>query len=530
LLLAAGKRDAALEAIHWALRADDPIAASFVRAAEMTKKANDAGGTWLARAMAHHLDPNLNAQPKGQAPGLLATAWRAVADVARRYADASTAAEAGGRLRLARALRAEHDRFAHWIGAAAMGPLLADDLPSTPAATPATTPTAPEVPPYAGLLGRGAEETFWAPLESKPGPWHQPNDDHVELGRRESGKESSDTIRNASERHIFVETPAFHQGAYSIRTRVRFLSAFAAGELVIGKTHRDRGVRIQFRGGDWGYAVGNRNQGTPLQQIHLSVSDLRPWGGRTAALAETVVFPSPRDVFDIEARVAGPHVTVLVNGKVRVSHRRPTGAPIEGSVGFGLSRGIVRFEEPEVRRHRVLGPDAVTPEGALDAPLDPARRGEFPWSTIVGRRLVGIPTNKGGSLVFWYPDETGPDRMSNLAIGAAVETLLRWLGGARDDVAVHVLVPQSVKPGSDILSNPQGAHDDIDTLTNHHGHIDLAATVKAITEQDDGSVVYRGYQDIPVWLMVDDRGVIRSAAPADPVGPAIALARSLSGR
>ena len=35
--------------------------------------------------------------------------------------------------------------------------------------------------------------------------------------------------------------------------------------------------------------------------------------------------------------------------------------------------------------------------------------------------------------------------------------------------------------------------------------------------------MYRGYPDVPVWLMVDDRGVIRSAAPADPIGPAIDL-------
>ena len=129
---------------------------------------------------------------------------------------------------------------------------------------------------------------------------------------------------------------------------------------------------MRFTGGDWGYAVGNRDEGTPLQQIRLSVSDLRPWGGRTAALSETVVFPSPRDVFTVEVRVVGPYLTVLVDGEVRVSHRRPTGAPVEGAVGFGLSRGIGRFEEPEVRRHRVLGPDARTPEGPLDAPLDPA--------------------------------------------------------------------------------------------------------------------------------------------------------------
>ena len=77
----------------------------------------------------------------------------------------------------------------------------------------------------------------------------------------------------------------------------------------------------------------------------------------------------------------------------------PTGAPIEGSVGFGLSRGIIRYEEPEACRHRVLGPEAVTPNGTLDAPLDPSRRGDFPWATIVGRRLVGVPANAGGTLL-----------------------------------------------------------------------------------------------------------------------------------
>ena len=540
LLLAAGKRDAALEAIHWALRADDPIASSFVRAAEMSEKANDAKGAWVVRMLAHHLDPSRNAAPSGQGAGPIAAAWRAAADVARRYHDASKVAEAAGRRRLARALRAEHDRLVHWLGVDPLGPMAAAEAvteaggespaaKAESAAKTARSPHAPELPPFVGILGRGAAETFWAPLESAPGPWHQPQDDQLELGRSKAGKERSGAIRNASERHIFVETPAFHQGAYSIRTRVRYLSAFAAGELVIGKTHRDRGLRIRFRGGDWGYAVGNRDKGTPLRQIRLSVSDLRPWGGRTGALSETVNFPSPRDVFELEARVVGSHVTVLVNGEVRVSYRRPTSAPIEGTVGFGLSRGIVRFEEPEVRRHRILGPDALTPEGALDAPLDPSRRGFFPWATIVGRRLVGVPVHKGGTLVFWYPDGTSPNQMSNMAVGAAVESFLRWFGPARDDLAVRVFVPASVKPGSDILKDPQAAHADIDSLVNHRGHADLAGAIRAVAEEQDGSVVYRGYQNIPVWIMVDDRGVIRSAAPADPVGPAVNLARSLAG-
>jgi len=116
-----------------------------------------------------------------------------------------------------------------------------------------------------------------------------------------------------------------------------------------------------------------------------------------------------------------------------------------------------------------------------------------------------------------------------MAIGVAVESFLRWFGAARDDIAVHVFVPGSVKPGSDILKDPQAAHDDIDTLTNHHGHADLAAVIGAAVEQNDGSIVYRGYPSIPVWIMADARGVIRSAAPADPVGPAVNLARSLAG-
>ena len=527
LLLADGQRAPAIEAMHWALRADEADAAALIAAASQSEAAGDDALGWVERMLAHHVDPSLHATPDGGPGGSVAATWRAAGDVAEHYAQGVAAAEAAGRRRLGRALRAEHDRIAHWICRPQLGePATADGI----AALDDTAPTAPELRPPVSLLVGGVEETFWAPLESEPGPWHQTAADAVELGRRKQGAESSDAVRTAQERKVFVEAPRWLQGAYSVRTRVRFLSAFATGELVIGKTHRDRGLRVMFGGGDWGYAVGNRDNGTPLREISLRVSDLRPWGSRVAALHEAVVFPSPRDVFDIEVRVAGPYVSVLVDGEVRICHRRPTGAPIEGRVGFGLSRGIVRFEEASVQRHRALGPEAAVPGARLDERLDPSRRGTFPWATVAGRRVTGVPLSPHGALLLWYPDDTPANMLEPMQMGAHVETYLRWMRDLRDEIAVYIAVPASLDKDHDLLTDVESVHDGISAAVRHAGHIDVGEALRTANDQADGSVIYRGYPEIPVWLMIDHRGVIRSAAPYDPVGPAIDLVRALSGR
>jgi hypothetical protein len=527
LLLADGQKAPALEAIHWALRADEPDGAAFAAAAEQSRAAGDADLAWVELLLAHHHDPALHESPDGAPTGAVSGARRAAADVAKGYAEGANAALGGGRLRLARALRAEHDRIAHWLGREPMGELPADAAAKIDDAF----PSSPELPPYASLFAGGVAEAHWAPLESEPGPWHQPLVDAVELGRTQQGAESSDTVRDAHERRVFVESPRWLQGAYSVRTRVRFLSAFATGELVLGKTHRDRGLRVTFGGGDWGYAVGNRDQGTPLTQISLGVSDLRPWGRRVAALRKAVAFPSPRDVFEIEVRVAGPYVSVLVDGEVQVCHRRPTGAPIEGRVGFGLSRGIVRFEEAASRRHRALGPEAAIPGARLDERLDPARRGTFPWATVTGRRVAGVPLSPRGAFVLFYPDDTPANLLEDQAVASYVENYLRWMRDLRDEVPVHLLVPASaVDADDDLVVLPQEVHENIASAARHAGHADVSEVLKTANQLPDGSVRYRGYPEVPLWLMLDHRGVIRSAAPWDPVGPALELVRALAGR
>ncbi len=540
ILLAEGRKRAALEAVHWALRADEADAAELSSAAEQNAAAGHADVAWTLRLLAHHVDPVLHTPPPGAPGGTAAAPWRAAAAVAASYGEAAQAAAVAGRPRLARALRAEHDRLAAWLGLPLLGEGPGRDGAADGAADGGMDggtdgdgerePHAPELRPYVSLLRGGVVETRWAPLYSEPGPWYRPTVDAVELGRRREGAESSNAVRDARRRRVFVESAAWMQGAYTVRTRVRFLSAFAGGELVVGKTHRDRGLRISFGGGDWNYAVGNRDSGTPLSEIAIGVSDLRPWGRRVAALRKTVVFPSPRDVFELEVRVAGPYVTVLVDGAVQLSHRRPTGTPIEGRVGFGLSRGLVRFEEPAVRRHRTLGAEAAVPGARLDEALDPRRHGTFPWATVAGRRVAGLPLSPRGTLLLWYPDGTPESLLEPPAVGAAVETYLRWLGDLRREIAVYVAVPGAVAADDELVRDPATAHESIAAVLRHAGHADVRETLRAANHQPDGSVIYRGYPEVPLWLMIDDRGVVRSAAPLDPMGPAIDLVRALAGR
>ena len=96
-----------------------------------------------------------------------------------------------------------------------------------------------------------------------------------------------------------------------------------------------------------------------LRSIHVGLSDLRPFDGSATTLGTRFAFRSPREVFTVTVHVDGPYVRVQINDRDALVHRRSTHAPIEGYVGFGLSSGLIRCEDPETRRTASWGP--ITP-------------------------------------------------------------------------------------------------------------------------------------------------------------------------
>ncbi len=518
LLTAGGKTAAALEAYHWALRADEATAEDFVAAAALAESAGREDVAWVSRLLAHRIDPPAHAVPEGELSGAASPAWRAARAAADAYGVRAAAAHEAGHLRLARALRAEQDAIVAWLGQAR----IADLTPEEATLVGGVSPRVPELRPERNLVIGGLVEERWAPLDSEPGePWYAPDGHSVELGRREPGKSQTGQVRDGRERRIFVRTKDWLSGTYSVRVRVRFLSLLTMSRIVIGQTHRDRGVEIHVNSGEWRRDDDAKKRG--LRSIQLNVTDLRPYSGKTSPLSERVGFSSPREVFEVVAHVTGPYVRVLINGKERVSFRRETGQPIEGHVGFGLQRGIVRFEEPVTRRHRVLGPDRVSPAERFDAPLDLSRESDFPWDTIVGRRVVGLPRHARGTLLLWWPEDT-PDELWELSeMNQKHVKCTAWVERGGFPVSVRVAVPQDAPEDIPVWAEQP--------FLRHHGHADVSDSVKRAGEEEDGGgYLWRGYPPIPVWLMLDERNVVRSAGPRAPTTRAVALAHALAGR
>ncbi len=525
VLAAAGRPRAALAAIDWAVAVDDVDPSELQEAVDLhdTHKGPSA---WVYRALLHRLAPHEHPAPEGGAGGTLAAAHRAVAAYLTHLAKWSDAAHDKKRLRLASALRADHDRIAAICGIAAHRGLPAAGAKDKPVPVPeaAGPPAAPWRPAERSVVAGEMVEERWAPIDSKPGiPWHIDGAGNIVLGQAKTDDTTGGLIRDAGMRRMFVRSSEWLDDAYTLRTRIRFLSSFADGRIVFGKTSRDRGFSVRFRAGDWDYSTGKKDAVPPLQSAGIHVTDHRPLDRYVSPMVRFVTFEQPRAFLDIEIRVAGPYVVVLLDGEERVSHRRRSGAPIEGYVGFALSRGVVRFEQPRVRRERTIGPDREAMGWSLDAPLRLAQPNTFPWRTIIGRRVEGLPAHPGGTLLLWLPADAGEDSWD----AASLMYTLRWFSAQFTGLATSHVTRLAV-PASDLASETLEAELRTgefvpDSVEMHHGHAGLSAVLAEHAKRPGA-----GPTDV-AWVMLDETNVVRSAVSVARIRHARFLARLLAG-
>jgi hypothetical protein len=307
-------------------------------------------------------------------------------------------------------------------------------------------------------------------------------------------------------------------------------------------------VEIRISGGDYAYAIGEAAKGYPLRHVSVGIGDLRPFDWEQSPLYSGASFDSPKDTFDVTVHVAGPYIRVLVNDREVVTHRVTTGQPIEGHMGFGLYRGIVRFEEPEVRVHRAHGPTRACACGTFDEPLSPERLGQFPWNTAVGRRFEGVPKSPFGSMLVWYTERTPyAARISMIVKGEVDSTRQTFL---RDDIPVQVYLFTPKPPEGEVPSAaarfPKPNEVDLPEghVRLHAGHADLLAQLDAYAEEWAASEVGRNGElsleeaiararayvfGSPVWIMLDDQNIIRACSPEASPAYATSLAHRLAG-
>ncbi len=538
LLAKHGVNAPAYLAFEWALQVDEPAAEHSARAAEHSRKHGPGEAAWVQQNEAHRLHPQRFPAPDGAAPGIVGEAWRKMSALREGLAKQEAAARELKQPRLARALRAEQNGLGSWLGFATL-----DRIGATPP-DPSEEPLPPDCDPYVGELSQGVSEVRWSPLESeKRGDWHVPNAGALELGRKKAGEALTGRIRDAGVRRVFVRANRWHQGTYTFRTQVRFLSAHVSARLVIGWTRRDRGIEITLGGGDLAYATGRRDEATELRGIRIGVNDLRPFDRSTSPLRTPFRFRSPRETFTVSAHVDGAYVRVKVNGRVAVVHRRSTGDPIQGYVGFGLRSGLVRFEDPETRVHRVLGPDHACGCETHDQPIRLDEPLTFPWSTCVGRRVEGLPRHARGTFVIWYPEATVDKERNPEYVEDAIKGLREPFERAKLPVRFLLALPPPREDGVDFARGinyglPAGA------VKEHTGSPGLVEFLERAIEAD-AQRMHRGNQGTglkeareiartrllggPTWFMLDEFGVVRACGTHGPLVHAVNLAHHLAG-
>jgi len=395
-------------------------------------------------------------------------------------------------------------------------------------------------------LAAGVEDARWSPMDSQARRlWHLPTQAELELGRRKSADATTgSTLRDAGVRRVFVRGHAYHTGTYTFRTRMRFLSAHVSARLVIGYTRRDRGVQLNIGGGDFAYATGRREKAMELRSISVGLSDLRTFDNTASTLSRRFHFASPREVFTVTAHVDGPYIRVQINGRDALVHRRSTLDPIQGYVGFGLGSGLVRFEDPATRHHRVLGADHTCPCGAQDEPIRLTESLQFPWSTCVGRRVEGLPPSPAGTLVIWYTAATVRAEQSTDIVADYVQRIREPFDKAKLPIAVRVVLPPAPKEGGDLFSRDASFGLPKDSVHVHAGSPNLVRHLEKKIEED-AQGMHKGKRKVPlekarertrqrllggpVWLMLDDHGVARGCSTSGHLGQAQALAHHLAG-
>jgi hypothetical protein len=337
-----------------------------------------------------------------------------------------------------------------------------------------------------------------------------PGPGRLVLGRAKPAPARSGRIRDAGIRRVFVRDREFHEGTWSVRTRIRLLTSVFEAYLVLGHTRHDRGMSVRLSGGDWLFQNRRRPEATPLDGVRVVLTDHRPFDPTSILLSEVGAVTPARDEFELEVDVSGPLVRVRIDGRPVLTHRRTTGDPVEGHLGFGLTRGVVSLLDPEVRHHRVLGDGRVCPCAGHDEAIRFDRPISFPLATCVGRRVIGLPVSPTGTLLLWYADWKAFRGDAAAVVRRAVEHSRKRFSLLDLPIEVAVALPPGARTEDEI---PAATEVGVapDRLVLHRGH--------------SGPIWGGG----PAWLLVDDRGIVRCGGPGFLAEPAFSLVHRLVG-
>ncbi|MGE3174742.1 MAG: hypothetical protein AB7O97_19085 [Planctomycetota bacterium] len=477
VLAAAGMGDAAVAAWLWSLEIEGWDGRVAVALADTLDRLGRDAPAAAVRLLLRPRAPALLAA--GGDAATSASLLDAVPKV-RAYAEALEAAAAGLPADAGAAAlmwRAERARLLELCGPIAADPELR---------------AAPLPPPRAvGALGFVDDDLTDYDDDRVEGLWYANEDGDLHVGRDRDRTATGAADRLSRRNPAFVRTAEWQApGDYVVRMQVHFTTAFVEGAVVLGHWRRDRGVRIGFRAGDHDYAIGRDEQQAELTNVHVSVSGVferdRHMPGSPRSV--TVDFDRPKPSFELELRVRGPQVRVLVDGQEQLRYARHDGMPIEGHLGFAVATGAYRVQQPTVQRRD-------QPGGAIGIDIGAAVAPEFDTAdALVGLATRGLPLGADGTLVLWLPP-------------------------VREGVPVDHLVPRALPVMASLLGDPV-QHPQLWALA-----VPADATAADVARIQDLLRTHRS-APLPVvrhrvgapltgrpWvLMLDQDGVLRAAA------------------
>lgn len=466
LLAGAGDRAGALAAGLWSLDVDGwrPETAALLRTLLADSKDKSVPGAFAAL-----LRPRFPALAGDAAvPANLLPPVAAYVDALRGRRDALLAGTAA-------VAAAECD-----AQASAIDRLLAAPM----AASPEGAPPAPRT----ALGGYGYAETALVGYDKRrvAGLWFAMPDGDLHVGRDKPREGTGAVDAGAASRDAFAHSVAwFGPGAYALRGRVHFTTAYVAGAIVLGHQRRDRNVRLSFTARDFERRNGGGDRRGTLD-LRLDAAWERDGNLPGSVGAAQVDLYDGKSWFDYVIYVHGARVRVEIDGELACSYANPDGAPVEGTVGFAVSSGAIRVQQPTVQR--LTG-------RAGDVPgLDLARPSTASLDDLLMLPVRGLPKSEHGTLVLWMPGGERSAPLDNLP--RALPQVAKLLRDSREH-------PQAV-----VLAMPKSYSDEQrETVRRQCDELrgsPLGVVEHQVTEPLTGH--------FPFVLFVDADGVLRAGA------------------
>ena len=192
-------------------------------------------------------------------------------------------------------------------------------------------------------------------------------------------------------------------GRWRVRMRIAPTSSAFSGEVVVGYERRDRQARMRFSGGDYAFAIGDKEEPAELASVDWGLSGLYERDGGLDGSTRGGNFGFGRTVaaFMVELAIDEGALHLFLENEYLATYHTPDGTPLEGYLGFASGLGSYKVSDVSLQRldrSATFAPLERVPPAIY---LDRARAASFRDS--LNRRVVGMPLSPKGTLCAWIP-------------------------------------------------------------------------------------------------------------------------------